>query len=230
MDFFQKRLSIVNVIAAVTLMFLTGGKAHAVITNISFDDAYGDSVFDPATYYQATDGVTFSGTYFGVVGGVGNGDPGNWDLFGTNGSAFLGTNQDLSGSPTINFANSINSLSFDVGVPFGWNQDFLVTGFLGGSTVTTQSFSITDDNNGNGTWQTVNIATEVDSVMVQKTSGIGSGYGIDNYTFDNVAEVPFEVSPNLGLLLVGGLIVSNHVYRKHKEKEVSEGLIREIRG
>ena len=57
------------------------------LTTINFDDAFAENGngFNPATYYS---GVSISGTYFGVVGGVGNGDPGNWSLAGSNGSVF----------------------------------------------------------------------------------------------------------------------------------------------
>jgi hypothetical protein len=56
---------------------LTISATCAAAATISFDDAYAASVFNPATYYKALDGVTISGTYTGVIGGVGNGDPGN---------------------------------------------------------------------------------------------------------------------------------------------------------
>ena len=202
---------------------MTGVEANAII--VDFEDAFAANTtpsnnYDPATFYQATDGVTFSGTYSGVWGGVGNGDPGNWDLEGTNGSAFLGTNQSTSGSPTINFADSVTDLSFDVGVAFGWNIDFLVTGFLNGSTIETQTFSITDDNNGEGTWSTVNLANEVDSVTVQMTGGTASAFGIDNYSGTASASVPFEFSPAMGLLLVGGLFGGKAAYGKYRASKV----------
>ena len=43
------------------------------LTTINFDDAFAEhgNGFNPATYYS---GVSISCTYFGVVGGVGNGD------------------------------------------------------------------------------------------------------------------------------------------------------------
>jgi hypothetical protein len=200
---------------------LTGGEASAIST-IAFDDAYAanGNFFDPATFYQATEGVTFSTSHY-VWGGVGNGDPGYWDLFGTNGSAFLGVNQSTLSSSTINFDNSVSDLSFDVGVSYGSNIDFSVTGLLNGSTVETQTFSITDNNNGNGTWSTVNFVSEVDSVLVQKSGGNGSAYGIDNYNFTATsAAVPFEFSPTLGLLLVGSLLGGNRLYRQHKASKI----------
>ena len=56
----------------VCLMYMT---QSSNLTTINFDDAFAEhgNGFNPATYYS---GVSISGTYFGVVGGVGNGDPG----------------------------------------------------------------------------------------------------------------------------------------------------------
>jgi hypothetical protein len=47
--------------------------------------------------------------------------------------------------------------------------------------------------------------------------------GIDNVRFSQQASsaaVPFEFSPSLGLLLIGGLFGGKHLYRKHKASKV----------
>ena len=77
------------------------------LTTIAFDDAFAEhgNGFNPASYYP---GVSISGTYFGVVGGVGNGDPGNWSLAGSNGSVFLGVNTGTGSSQTFSFSSPVN--------------------------------------------------------------------------------------------------------------------------
>lgn len=49
---------------------------------------------------------------------------------------------------------------------------------------------------------------------------VDSGLLIDNIQSSNSASVPFEFSPSLGLLLVGGLFGSTHFYRKYQAGKV----------
>ena len=82
------------------------GPLAAQASLIAFDDAWsalGQSG-DPGSFYVESDGATISGIYTGLIGGNGNGDPGNWNLEGINGSAFLGCNSGDSCSPMINGA------------------------------------------------------------------------------------------------------------------------------
>lgn len=178
-------------------------------TVVAFDDAYsslGESG-NPATFYQAS-GVTFSGNYLGIVGGKGNGDPGNWDLFGTNGTAFLGNNSGAGSSITINLASAVNFISFDVGVAFGWQISFSAIDYLSGSQVSTFSFSMTDTSGGNeiGTWQTVTFsgAATFNKVTLQMLSSNNGGfaYGVDNIRFTPVPE-PALYATTVGFTALG---------------------------
>jgi hypothetical protein len=83
---------------------------------IAFDDAYASlgEGGNPATCCSS-EGVTINGSYYGLVGGAGNGDPGNWSLEGTNGSAFLGCNEGSSCSPTFNLFSHVSEVSLDIG-------------------------------------------------------------------------------------------------------------------
>ncbi len=165
----------------------------APATTVRFDDAYaalGESS-NPATFYQADLGVTFTGQYHGVVGGQGNGDVGNWELRGTNGSALLGINTNFTGSPTINFDTAVTGFSVDVGVPeFGPVVDMTLraTGFLNGSVAEIRTVSITTTGNINGEWDKLTLTEFVDSVKIEKISGTANAFGVDNYRF-SFAEV-----------------------------------------
>ena len=81
-------------ILALSILVIGSGQAPAA--TIDFEDMYAaqGEVNDPATYYQSSFGVTFGGTYWGVIGGVTNGDAGNWDLEGTNGPSSLADGDD----------------------------------------------------------------------------------------------------------------------------------------
>jgi hypothetical protein len=174
------------------------GAANAAV--ISFDDAWNTLGQDskPTSFYS-TQGVGIFGTYHGLVGGVGNGDPGNWDLAGTVGSVFLGTNQGTSGNPTFVFS-SAQTGTIDIGVPFGWTSTFQITGSLAGSSVFSSSININDNNNGQGTWSTFTFAAPVDTITVRLTAGSAFAYGIDNL---NISAVP---EPSSAILLgVGSL-------------------------
>lgn len=59
-------------------------------------------------------GAHFSLTDFGVIGGIGEGDPGNWGLMGTNGTAFMGFNGSPSYEMELEFTQDALSCSFDV--------------------------------------------------------------------------------------------------------------------
>ncbi len=183
--------SIIAGLAAVAVLSMTYQDVAAA--TINFDDAYADlgESSNPATYYQTDLGVTFTGQYFGVVGGQGNGDAGNWELRGTNGSALLGINTSFTGSPTINFDKDMSNFSVDVGVPeFGSTTNIQVraTGFRNGAVVETQSIFIVTTGDVDGEWRKLTFTQFVDSVRIQKISGASNAFGVDNYQF-SIADV-----------------------------------------
>ena len=168
--------------------------AHTA-TVINFDDAYaanGNSS-SPNTFYQAADGVTISGTYAGVIGGIGNGDPGNWSLYGTNGSAFLGTNRGSSTSLTFTFNQAVTNFTIDIGVSASNNTVGLTaTGYNNGTaTGTPQNFLETSNTATDGTWGTLSYgSTPITSITLLPTSGVNSYFA---YGFDNVQFTPAAV-------------------------------------
>jgi len=167
---------------------------------ITFDDAYSDlGAWNKAsTYYTSTQGVTLSGNYNGLVGGVGNGDPGNWNLDGTNGSAFLGCNFGTSCSPSFQFNSMISSFSVDIGLPdFNWAGVFTVSAFLNNILVNSQAIVLSSGWSGLGPWQTASFTGGVyDSFSVTSSFTSGSAFGIDNISF-NIASVPEPTSLTL---------------------------------
>jgi len=146
---------------------------------IFFDDAYaaiGDGG-DPNDFYATP---LFIGPFFGVVGGLGNGDPGNWDLEGTNGSAFWGFNVDVSGG--IDFFDDVTAFSLDVSRSAGSNpgQTFMISYFDDGELVFDEIVTLGEIND----WTTLSFDGTFDRVAFQGSQNGFSPFGIDNIQFE----------------------------------------------
>ncbi|MHC4744489.1 MAG: hypothetical protein ACYS8Z_21450, partial [Planctomycetota bacterium] len=97
------------------VILLVGITATANAYVITFDEiAPANGNFGFLTEEYAALGIHFVTTDDGsIMGGLSNGDPGNWDLEGTNGPAFLGFNGS-SYSLTANFDVAMGLVSLDV--------------------------------------------------------------------------------------------------------------------
>ena len=151
------------------------------LTTINFDDAFAEhgNGFNPATYYS---GVSISGTYFGVVGGVGNGDPGNWSLAGSNGSVFLGVNTGPGSSQTFTFSSLIDYFSIDAGITSGAaNSSYSLTAFNGNTQIGNITLNVSS-----GTWVKGEFSSigNFDKVTVLGLSGTNA-WGLDNLKYGN---------------------------------------------
>lgn len=192
------------VTSLVTIIILFGIVSFASAVVINFDE------FAPSndnSNYLSTEynylGLTFINTDDGSTwGGMGNGDPGNWDLEGTNGSAFLGFNGNSYSSVLI-FNTQIKNLSFDVSRSAGSSD---------GNSFTANAYddlsnlveSITVNFGYINTWSTINfISSNISSIQ-----WIGAGnnfhpFGVDNLQWEESASVP---EPTTMFLLGLGLI------------------------
>ncbi|MBT3374776.1 MAG: hypothetical protein HN406_04215, partial [Lentisphaerae bacterium] len=150
-----------------------GGVAAPVLTQNIFDDAYaaGQSMND---YY---DGPAFTGGW-GIVVGIGNGDPGNWGLEGTNGSDFWGFNNSSGRAGSLVYSTDQSSFSMDIsgGSGAGAGSSFLVE-FLDDSVVVGSQTVMTEAKND---WQTVSFEGTFDAVQWDRSGGSVWAYGIDN--------------------------------------------------
>lgn len=162
----------------------------------TFDDAWADlgGGANPGNYYSNLT-ISIPGG-FGVIGGVGNGDPGNWDLNGTNGPALLGLWTD-NGPSTYQFAYPQTSIAMDVGSSFGDDNNYTLQAFLGATPVGAPvTANIIDNNNGNGTWQTLTVSGigQFDSVQLSEDNN-QCCTGVDNIVYDDVAPTPLPANP-----------------------------------
>lgn len=195
------------------LLALGSGTAAAGV--IAFDDAYAslDDGGNPATYYSS-EGVTIGGDFFGLAGGIGNGDPGDWSLDGTNGSAFLGCNDGNSCSPTFTFASPVDQFSLDIGLANDWAANFTVSGYLDANLVDSQTLNFTDTGTTGGTWNTFTLNGSVDQVVVSSSFSKGFAYGIDNVQFASGSAAPEPAS--ISLMLFGSVFLGVTALRRYK--------------
>ncbi len=168
-----RRLMVIGLVGSVT------ASANAAV--LRFDDLVRE---DHVGEQYAALGVHFAATDFGVVGGIGEGDPGNWSLFGTNGTAFMGFNGVF---PTtyamdMTFDGPVSGIAFDASRSEGSsNGDGLSVAFwLGGNQVSATVITFQAIN----TWSTISYSGEVDRVTFE---GFGTNfhpYGVDNVQFN----------------------------------------------
>jgi hypothetical protein len=184
-----------GILSAVILTVCAQAASASVI---NFDDAYAiDGTSKPASFYSA-EGVAISGTYAGIVGGVGNGDPGNWGLGGTNGSAFLGCNQGSTCNATFSFSTLQDGVSLDMGVRSGATGTFTLSGYLDGTLVESESATVVGSG-ADGQWSTFTLTDPLDKIVVSETGTFA--YGMDNLVFD--AASPASTPEPSSLILLG---------------------------
>jgi hypothetical protein len=154
---------------------------------IRFDEFPADNTGGglPAGRYSSL-GVTFvTIDDGGTIGGIANGDPGNWRLNGTNGPIFSGFNGD-SYSLTMTFNSPATSFSLDVSRSEGSapGDTFTLAGYRSGSLVDSKTVTLEIIN----TWTTVSLNGIVDET---RWSGQGGGFhpfGVDNVRWANIPE------------------------------------------
>ncbi len=175
-------------LGAVLLSMSAVAASHAV--TIDFESP---NLFDPLTNQYAGVGVTSDGASE-IEGGLGNGDPGNWGVEGTNGSKFLGNNGANNYTTTFDFAVGQTSLSLDITRTNGSdaNDTYTATAYDGGHNILAQAtFGLGNVNN----WNTLSYNGPALTELTIQTSGIDfHPYGIDNLNFGNAVPEPASMA------------------------------------
>lgn len=190
------------------LALLVFADANAAPTQlIRFDEFPADNDSQgglPSNRYAAL-GVTISGTDDGSTwGGLSNGDPGNWDLQGTNGPIFSGFNG-TSYSLLMNFSTFVTNFSLDVSRSLGSDtgDQFRLEGMQGGVVVESHTITLAGINE----WATVSISSPVDAIRWQ-----GFGVGFHPFGVDNIQWRPIPECSTLSLALIGAVAL----YRRRR--------------
>lgn len=203
------------VVVSAAMVTIAASPAHAAVIN--FEEFAPDNTNGtiPAGRYGYL-GVTFQGTDDSSTwGGLLAGDPGNWDLEGTNGSTFAGFNGD-SYALTLLFGSAITSFSLDASRSNG-SSDGTVTieALLNGSSIGSTAAVL----GGINQWSTLSLLGSFDEVRI---TGTGSGFhpfGIDNIIFDSGRAAVPETS-TWAMMLIGFGAIGGAARSRRKRKLV----------
>lgn len=90
-------------------------------------------------------------------------------------------------APTFEFANLVRNVTFDTAPGMGHGVTFYATAFLNNVAVESHSISISGASPGD--WATLSFTSTLDAITVNRF-GDAMGVGLDNISFENVAQVP----------------------------------------
>jgi hypothetical protein len=144
------------------------------------------------------------------LGGTGHGDPGNWNVNGTNGPNFLGFNGFGGYSEVVTFTSGVNSVSLDFSRSNGSTNATITLQAFNGDTLLG---STTAELGSINTWSTLSLSFP--SITSISWAGFGSGahyYGVDNFTF-SAAAIP---EPESYAMLLAGLALLGFMARRRK--------------
>ncbi|MFN9674076.1 MAG: PEP-CTERM sorting domain-containing protein [Microcystis sp.] len=210
-----------NLAITVITLGCTAITCPVIAGTITFDEFPADNTNGPlpASRYSSL-GVTFVATDDGSTwGGLSNGDPGNWDINGTNGPIFSGFNGDSYGL-TMLFANEVSAFSLDASRSNGSQAGNSLTlkGYNNGSLVESVTVTFNDINQ----WSTLSLLTNVDEV---RWIGNGIGFhpfGVDNIRWNGAVQTVPEPTSTLSLLVLGTLGAASTLKRKLKSSKSTE--------
>jgi PEP-CTERM motif len=201
-------------IGILSILLMAGGLQAATVTFSEVPASNDNPVYLTTEYAYL--GLTFVNNNGSVWGGNSNGDPGNWNLEGTNTAPFLGFNGagPTDGySATLVFSAPVSNFSLDVSAGNGGfdTQTFTLNAFDSGSNLLfSDTVNLLDVNS----WQTV--TASISGISRIDISGAGTDFypfGIDNLQWTSaVAGVPEPSS--LALIATGLLALGFRLRRK----------------
>jgi hypothetical protein len=166
---------------------------------ITFDECPATNNNTAFTGACGVPGVTFGPTNSGTWGGNSNGDPGNWDLEGTNGPQFLGFNGVNSSSTdyneTVSFGAAVSSVALDFSRANGSSDGTITLSAFDGALLLGSTTAALGPIN---SWTTLTLSFP--TITSITWDGTGSGfhpYGVDNFRF-----VPISAAEPSGILLL----------------------------
>jgi len=201
----------------------------AIAATITFDEFPANNSNIAITSLYAPLGVSFGTDNSGIWNGTSGGDPGNWDLEGTNGNAFLGNNGFNNGRTyvsTINFSSLVSNVSFDVARSNGSSQGqgLVASAYNGSTLLSSQSILFGTINS----WTSLVFGIGGISSLIITGSATGfSPFGLDNLQFSNnllngpgnpQLDVSPAPEPETYALMLAGLGMLGFVTRRRGQK------------
>lgn len=218
---------------AALLLLLSAQSALAA--TITFDEFSAGNSNAAVTSLYAPLGVSFDTGNSGIWSGLSQGDPGNWALEGSNGSAFLGNNGINNGGSYITgilFSTLMSGVSFDVARSNGSSsgQALVASAYNGSTLLSSQSIVLGSVNS----WTSVLFGIGGISSLIITGSATGfSPFGLDNLQFNatgNTLLSGLDVSridvtpipePETYAMMLAGLGLLGFISRHRKQKSTA---------
>jgi len=228
--FLGARMKSRNHLSAITATLLLVASQSTIATTITFDELSANNNNTAITNLYASLGVTFGIDNSSTWGGLSQADPGNWNLEGSNGTAFLGNNG-INNNGTyvtsINFSSLMSDVAFDVSRSNGSKpgQTLTASAYGGTSLLSSQSIVFGAINS----WTSIAFGMGGISSLVIAGSTTGfSPFGLDNLQFNRTnnllvsginqpqVEVTAIPEPETYVLMIAGLGLLGFFARRTK--------------
>ena len=223
----MKRSDQLKVATAILLMTALQPVLAATIT---FDEFAANNSNSALSNLYAPLGVTFGGGNSGIWDGLSAGDPGNWALEGSSGTAFLGNNGFNNGGSyvtSIYFETLMSDVSFDVSRSngSGEGQSLTASAYSGTDLLSSQTILLGAVNS----WASLAFGHgSISSLIITGSTTGFSPFGLDNLQFRNTLlsgldigdiEVTAIPEPETYALMLAGLGLLGGVVSRRKSRQ-----------
>jgi len=211
-----------------TAILLLSALQPVLAATITFDEFPAHNSNSMLSSLYAPLGVTFGGNS-GIWDGLSAGDPGNWALEGSNGTAFLGNNGFNNGGSfvtSIYFETLMSNVSFDVSRSNGSSpgQSLTASAYSGTDLLSSQTILLGPVNS----WASMAFGHgSISSLIITGSTTGFSPFGLDNLQFNNTLvsgldigdfEVTAIPEPETYALMLAGLGLLGGVVRSRRSR------------